>query len=290
MRYLEQHDGKICYDLGDDNSCWVVESKRAVLGQDRSASERVGDFRKGDECVVQDREKQGTALQEEAGGIVGGIVEEGTSKKSLDDCCTLLHEQGRLVSPHNLVLSDSGCLDLSVEVGGNGRLCRYAFVLLASNHLFENSRVVCGLRCFGIGPSFFQHLGIDSRSLVGVPNRISSARKDFLVARGNNSLLRNRYTSQEISSIRATVSQKAKVFHERYSISLGSVEDLLALVKNKNLVKVLVDAIARLIQCNNGGETENVRHDPDGLNPLKSSTGVKASGRVVPAEYTSASG
>ena len=150
-------------------------------------------------------------------------------------------------------------------------------MLLLRNQVLQCQGAESRRFALGIVLAFLDHVHLGLGLAVGRGDVLACPRKCVLVPWGDLSLCRNCHTSQEVTLVRAVNADKAELFHEWDSILPGSIVELLSLIEHEHLVELLIDSIAGLIQCDNCGESKNVRHRPDGFDVLEGGAGVQAS-------------
>ena len=90
--------------------------------------------------------------------------------------------------------------------------------------------------------------------------------------------------------IRCTLSRKrseSEILEIRSSFRGWAEVDLASVIEDDDLVEKIVDTLSRLIEADEGGLAENIRHDPQTLDEIQGSTRVEPTRRVVPGLDTS---
>lgn len=274
---LKYQDGDISYDLGDTDSRRMVQSKRAVLSQNRPAGKGVSNFSYSQKRVIQKEEKEGAALKEETEGVIRGVVEERATKQSLYEGGALLYKECSLITPYKLVLPDGRSVHLGCKAGCSYSFIWHALVLLAGGHLLKDGRILDRLVAVGVVLALLEYQGLDLRLVVGVMDLLCGPQEAVLVSRGNNMLIEYYYFHKEVAAVRPGVASEAEALQKGDSFLLGAIVDLLALVKDEHLIELLIDAVTSLVEGNNSRQAEDVSQDANSLNLFQGCAGIKTS-------------
>ena len=194
----------------------MVHRKGLVFDQHRATFERFGDLGHGDDAVIQQREEDGTTFGKKANRGARGIIKTGPSDQSHHTRQSLFSQEGRLVAPENLVLTQRAGHNLSPEAGGEGTVLWKMFGLFPGDGFLE---CFCSLSG-NVGVWVIvrrYHLAMYRRVFVFGQNGIGILRESVFMAWPDLSLSRHGQTSQEIACVDTSV----------YRVEIRRVHELL---------------------------------------------------------------
>ncbi|PMB69223.1 hypothetical protein BM221_003861 [Beauveria bassiana] len=287
-------------NLGEAECSRVEKGKGLVLDQDRSSIKGIRHFRHGNQGRVEERKEERARLGEQTGRVTGRVVKEGAGDEGLDDVGDLLDDKGGLVAPDDLVLALDAGADLLREADRQRAARRNALVLLEGDRLFKVGGAVARLgrrRVVVLGG----HARADGRGLVGFADGGGGARELVALGRLHLALRGNGDARQVVGDVGPGLADEAELLHKGPRLGHGSVKRLLALVEHEHLVKEVVDAVAGLVERDNGREAEDVGQGADGLCVVESTASMlvgeflvlfptRTSSGIVPAKDAAVGG
>jgi hypothetical protein len=245
----------------------MVHSKGFVLEKNRTASKRVGDLRHGNQRVAEESHEDGASLDEKTARVRRGIVEQRASDQSLYYHGNLFDEEGSLVSEDNLVLTYHTSFGLCDEADRHGAAIGKLLVLLLTNPLLEQLGSFVGDRRSGI-VVLRPHALVDGGLLVLCSKSVCGSWETVLVIGVDLSLGWDSDTSEVVCDVGAMLADEAHALHEGLGFLERTVIDFLAFVEHEDLIEEIVDAVACLVEGDDGGETHYIGHGADGFGVL----------------------
>ena len=275
--HLDEHERSVDDDLGDAVRGGTVEGEALVLQHDGTAREGRRQLGEGQEGVEEQQEEEHAAAREDAGGGVGHVEEERADDDALEDDAAPLAVQREAVAEHDLDLPLRAGEHLLVEGDGvvllPGRLGLGGGVALAPllGHLGVEAVEVGGV------------LAADVAGAVGLLEGVGGARDAVLPARTDLALVSVDDRGQELGRRAARRAVKAEALEVGLGLGGRTVVGAAALVDEHDLVEEVVQALAGLVQGDEGGDVGHVGKGAQALDVLERRARVEPPGRVVPA-------
>ncbi|KAI3475787.1 hypothetical protein L1887_62784 [Cichorium endivia] len=278
-------------DVGEElrqaESRGAVESVVHLLVQHRAAAHLGGKLVEGGERVEEETDEEDTAASEGACGRLGEVEEDTTHDEGDGDGGGERDKDVEAVTEDHLHLTLGEHLDLAGEADGVDALGADAAVLVFQHGLSELLFcVVVSLKLCVVLLLLLHHVAVDLRVLEGL--------LETLGRRGNivGSLALGEAVEVGVGASREEVGRgltrvvlEAEVEEVGARLVARAKVDAAALVDDHDLVELLPDTLAGLVERDEGGEADNVGEDAHALGVVERRRGVETARGVVPAEH-----